>query len=188
MNSALSDMTGQTFWITGLSGAGKTTLANALTLRLRALGHQVVQLDGDTLRDIFSSNDPSQGHHDRDSRLLLAMRYGRLCQMLSSQGLTVVIATISMFNEVHCWNRENLPGYKEIYLKVPLHELRRRDPKGIYRSYDQGTLRSVAGLDLVVDEPLAPDWRMPDDTPLTVEETLNAVLSLVMPPRIHPKS
>jgi adenylylsulfate kinase len=70
----------------------------------------------------------------------------------------VVTATISLFNEIHEWNRATLPGYFEVYLKVPIDELRRRDPKGIYRRFDAGELTHVAGLDLPIDEPEAADW------------------------------
>ena len=62
-----------------------------------------------------------------------------------------------MFEEVYTWNRNNLPNYFEVYLKVPLKELRTRDPKSIYRRYDKGTISNVAGLDLVVDEPHGSD-------------------------------
>ena len=60
--------------------------------------------------------------------------------------------------EVHTWNRSNLPGYFEVYLKVPVEELRRRDSKGIYSRFDAGELTHVAGLDLSIDEPEAADW------------------------------
>ena len=70
----------------------------------------------------------------------------------------MVIATISLFREVHAWNRAHLPGYFEVYLKVPLDELRRRDPKGIYRRFDACELTHVAGLDLPIDEPDTADW------------------------------
>ena len=58
-----------------------------------------------------------------------------------------------MFGEVHTWNRKFLPNYLEIFLKVPMAELRKRDSKGIYSRFDHGLLRNVAGLDLQVDEP-----------------------------------
>ena len=148
---------GAVIWITGLSGAGKTTLATALAQRLRATGGGVVLLDGDELREVFGADAPGAAHHGRDARLALALRYARLCRVLAMQGVTVVIATISLFREVHAWNRANLPGYFEVYLKVPLAELRKRDPKGIYRRFDAGALDNVAGLDLPVDEPEAAD-------------------------------
>ena len=73
------------------------------------------------------------------------------------QGVDVAIATISLFREVHEWNRANLPGYVEIYLAVPMGELRRRDPKQIYARAARGELKDVAGLDFAIDEPQAPD-------------------------------
>ena len=145
-------------WITGLSGAGKSTLAHEVVARLRTEGKAVVQLDGDELREVFGAVAANAQNHGREGRLALAMQYAHLCRVIASQGLTVVIATISLFREVHAWNRDNLPGYFEVYLKVPVEELRRRDPKGIYRRFDAGELSNVAGLDLPIDEPEAADW------------------------------
>jgi adenylylsulfate kinase len=144
---------GTVVWITGLSGAGKSTLANATTEKLRAAGEPVVQLDGDALREVFGAAATIAENHTREARLALAMQYTQLCRVIAEQGQTVVIATISMFKEVHAWNRRHLPGYLEVYLKTPIAELRRRDPKGIYRRFDAGQLSHVAGLDLPVDEP-----------------------------------
>ncbi|MCL6557022.1 MAG: adenylyl-sulfate kinase [Burkholderiales bacterium] len=149
---------GRVIWITGLSGAGKSTVAVEVAERLRTRGEQVVLLDGDQLREIFGAAVPSVENHSRERRLALAMQYAHLCRILAAQGLTVVIATISLFKEVHAWNRDNLPGYFEVYLKVPIEELRRRDPKGIYRRFDAGELTHVAGLDLPIDEPEAANW------------------------------
>ena len=145
-------------WITGLSGAGKTSLASRLVERVREQGRVVILLDGDELREVFGAVLNSQDNHGREGRLLLAMQYAHLCQVISSQGVLVVIATISLFKEVHQWNREHFPSYFEVFLKVPLDELRRRDPKGIYKRFDAGELKHVAGLDLTVDEPDAADW------------------------------
>ncbi|MBU2097519.1 MAG: adenylyl-sulfate kinase [Gammaproteobacteria bacterium] len=152
-----STRTGQVIWITGLSGAGKSTMATLLAARLRQQSAAVALLDGDELRTVFAKDQMDGQHHDRSSRLQLAMQYSALCRLLADQGLTVVIATMSLFHEVQQWNRRYLPRYFEIYLKVPLSELQRRDPKGIYRKFAQGETRQVAGLDLAVDEPQAPD-------------------------------
>jgi adenylylsulfate kinase-like enzyme len=145
-------------WITGLSGAGKSTLGYDVVTRLRAAGKAVVMLDGDELREVFGAVAANAQNHGREGRLALAMQYSHLCRILAAQELTVVIATISLFREVHAWNRANLPGYFEVYLRVPVEELRRRDPKGIYRRFDAGELTHVAGLDLPIDEPEAADW------------------------------
>ncbi len=149
---------GRVIWITGLSGAGKSTLARDVVSRLRADGHSVVMLDGDELREVFGAVATNAEHYGREGRLALALQYAHLCRVLAAQGLTVVIATISLFREVHAWNRAHLPGYFEVYLKVPMDELRRRDPKGIYRRFYAGELSCVAGLDMPIDEPEAADW------------------------------
>lgn len=170
---------GRVIWITGLSGAGKSTLARDVAARLRSVGESVVLLDGDELREVFGAVAANADNHGRAGRLALAMQYGHLCRVIAAQGLTVVIATISLFREVHSWNREHLPGYFEVYLKVPLDELRRRDPKGIYRRFDAGELSDVAGLDLPVDEPAEADLNMEfvPARPVTelVDELIDAV-------------
>lgn len=171
---------GCVLWITGLSGAGKSTLAHQMVARLRARGDAVVMLDGDELREVFGTVSASAQNHGREGRLAMAMQYAYLCRVIAGQGLTVVIATISLFREVHAWNRAHLPGYFEVYLKVPVEELRRRDPKGIYRRFDAGELTHVAGLDLPIDEPAAADWVVefvPERTVTALAEELNQILS-----------
>jgi len=144
---------GRVYWITGLSGAGKTTVGQELWRRLRAAGRSAIFLDGDALREVIAED---LGHNTANRRKS-AMRNARLCRMLCSQGTDVVCPTISLFHEVHRWNRENIPGYQEIYLRVPMDELQRRDSKGIYAAAHRGDLRDVVGLDVVAELPEAPD-------------------------------
>lgn len=167
-------------WITGLSGAGKSTLAHEFVARRRNSGEAVVMLDGDELREVFGAVASNAQNHGREGRLALAMKYAHLCRVIAAQGLPVVIATISLFREVHAWNRVNLPGYFEVYLKVPLEELRRRDPKGIYRRFDAGELTRVAGVDQPIDEPEAADWIVefePERSVTDLAEELNQILT-----------
>lgn len=148
------DAFGSVIWVTGLSGAGKTTLSQEIVKFLRSEGHNAIFLDGDELRDAFGFKT----EHDRDSRLKIATAYSKLCKLLSSQGFIVVIATISMFNEIYAWNRKTFHYYFEIYIKVSMDELVKRDPKGIYKKYFAGELKNVSGLDFSIDEPSNPDW------------------------------
>lgn len=140
-------------WITGLSAAGKTTLGRLVVGALRGRGEPAVLMDGDELREALASTV----NHSAAARLELVHKYSRLARLVASQGVTVVVSTVALFHEIHRWNRENLPEYFEVYLKVPIDELRRRDPKGIYYRYDQGELKNVAGLDIAVEEPKRPD-------------------------------
>lgn len=145
--------TSNVYWLTGLSDSGKSTLCKKLVNYLRDRGKSVVLLDGDEIRAVIGAVRA----HTREERLALALRYSRLCKLLSDQGFDVAIATISLFEEVHEWNRENLPGYCEIFLNVPIEELRRRDTKGIYERFDRNQIKNVAGIDLKVDFPKTPD-------------------------------
>lgn len=159
---------GRVIWITGLSGAGKSTLARALVARLP----HAVLLDGDDLRAVLGATATG---FDRAGRLALAQTYARLCKLLADQGHTVVIATISLFHEIHAWNRENLPGYLEIFLDVSEEERRRRDPKGLYAAAQEGNIRHMAGAETPVDFPQAPHLVLP-----TAELTLEACTESVM--------
>ena len=139
-------------WITGISGAGKTTVGSRLVSELKRLGKNTVFLDGDILRTIFQSANVKTSY-DRDSRIDLALKYSKLCNFLSKSGFDVVIATISMYDEVYCWNSENLDNYYEIFLKVPKKVVMHRDSKGIYADFKIGKVKNVAGFDLKVDFP-----------------------------------
>ena len=149
---------GKVIWITGLSGSGKSTLAKEVKKKFCKRSELVVVLDGDEMREVLGSVASGAENHSRESRLSLALRYSKLCKLISSQGITVIIATISMFEEVHSWNRKNLPEYIEIYLKVPLEVLKNRNSKNIYSLFEEGKISHVAGLDVGVDEPLQPDY------------------------------
>jgi adenylylsulfate kinase len=160
------------FWITGLSASGKTTLGVELTRRIKNHGANVIFLDGDNLRFVLGE----VATHSREDRVRLAYTYARLCRMLCEQGVIVVIATVALFSEIHAWNRENLLGYFEIFLDVPISELRNRDPKGIYKQFDQGKIKNVAGLDLKVDFPSNPDLHFIFDPEIEVHEMAQTVL------------
>lgn len=180
MQALVAHEPGQVIWITGLSGAGKSTLAMEVANRLRARSDAIVMLDGDVLREVFGAASINAQNHGREGRLALSLQYAHLCRVLANQGLTVVIATISLFKETHAWNRINLPGYFEVYLKAPVDELRRRDPKGIYRRFDAGELTDVAGLDLPIDEPEAPDWIVEFAAGLTIDVLADELLNRLM--------
>jgi len=164
---------GLVFWITGLSGAGKTTLGRELTSRLRASGRPVTFLDGDALRSVIAEDLD----HSAEDRRRSAMRNARLCRLLAEQGVDVVCATISLFHEVQRWNRENIAGYREIYLRVPIEELRRRDSKGIYAGAERGDARDVVGLDLPAEVPEAPDLVLDNYGALDVATAVDRILA-----------
>jgi len=166
-----SNATGCVFWITGLSGAGKSTVGERLWRRLRAAGRQAVFLDGDSLRAAISED---LGYRSEDRRRS-AMRNARVCQLLSRQGMDVVCATISLFHEVQNWNRAHIPGYVEIYLQVPLAELERRNSKGIYTSGRDAKHANIVGVDVVAEKPEAPDLVIDNCGPLDADAAVDFI-------------
>lgn len=161
---------GGVVWLTGLSGAGKSTVAAAVRDRLRAAGHNPVLLDGDALRAIL----PNRTGHEPAERRGLARFYAALARDLAEQGHLVICATVSLFHEVHEWNRLHQPRYLEVWLRVPVAELRRRT--GRAELYG-GSAGPVVGLDVAAEFPLRPDLVIGNYGESTSTEAADRVLT-----------
>lgn len=117
-------------FITGLSGSGKSTLARALIQRISEVYNtRAIFLDGDILRECVDNTD-----YSKDGRANMSRYYVRTAKMLVDQGFIVVLATISMFESIRKFNRENFTNYLEVYLNVSTDILRSRDSKGYYKN------------------------------------------------------
>lgn len=169
----LSHRPGRVYWITGLSGAGKTTVGTGLYLRFRDDFPNIVSLDGDLLREVFGS---THGHTPSE-REQLAMSYSRICKLLSDQGINVVCSTISMFHSVRNWNRENIPLYTEIYIKTPIDVLISRDQKGLYSGAISGKIENVLGINVDVQEPTNPDLVLVNDGSMPPDRFVEDMIS-----------
>lgn len=157
---------GTVYWITGLAGAGKTTIGKLLYEKIKEKESNTVFLDGDILREVFG-NDLGYSKEDRKK---CAMRYSRLCAMLQRQGMNVICCTISMFDSVREWNRENICNYREIYIKVSMNTLKTRDQKGLYSGKDMEKQKEVVGIYIDMDEPKFPDFVVQNDGQRTPRE------------------
>lgn len=153
---------GTTYWITGLSGAGKTTIGKKL-YEYMIKNNNVVLLDGDMLREVYQDYC-----YDEDGRINLTYRNGRLCKLLNEQGINVIICCIAMYDECRYWNRQNIKNYKEIFLNVPIEELIRRDQKNLYTRALNNEVCNVMGINMEYEAPKNPDLEinnLGDNTP-----------------------
>ena len=136
---------GAVFWLTGLAGSGKTTLAKELVRQLKRQKSNVIHIDGDDMRYVLG-----EGHaYQKKDRVKLAYIYSRLCKTLSDQGHDVVCSTISLFKEIHQYNRQLFEQYYEIYIECDMQELYKRNQKGIYNK----TESDVVGVSVDYDHP-----------------------------------
>lgn len=162
---------GTVYWITGLSGAGKTTVGKLLFKYLKSKKENVVFLDGDIIREVYQVET-----YDMASRKNLSFLYGRLCKMLSDQNIDVVIGVIAMFEECRQWNRENIENYKEIYLQVSMEELIRRDQKQLYSRALRHEISNVMGIDMDYEEPQNPDITIDNSGAESPEQVLSEII------------
>lgn len=157
---------GIVYWITGLSGAGKTTLGKLLYDRIYQDKKNVFRLDGDIGRKAYLDNIG----YTKEDRKKAAYRHSSVSKMIADQGIDVICCTVSMFDEVRQWNRKNFDKYIEIYLDVPMAVLIQRDQKGLYSKVKNGKTQDVVGMDLRLEFPKTPDIRLVNDGKLPAEE------------------
>lgn len=143
-------------WIIGMAGAGKTTIGKEVYKYYKQKESNWVLLDGDQIREIFL-HDNELNSHTIQERYRNSLRLRSLCKMLDEQNINVVCCVLSIFPEIHAWNRKNFSQYFEIYIKVPFIELERRDQKGLYSGAKTGKIKNVVGFDIQFPEPIIPD-------------------------------
>ncbi|MGE7386853.1 adenylyl-sulfate kinase [Streptomyces sp. NPDC004126] len=169
---------GSTVWLTGLPSAGKTTLAYAAADVLRARGRRVEVLDGDELRQTFSSG---LGYSRTDRRSNVE-RIGRVAQVLARNGVTVLVPVIAPYADarelVRSWHRGSGTDFLEVHVAAPLSVCARRDVKGLYARQAAGEISGLTGVDDPYEEPAAPDLRIASHTQ-TVTESAQELLALL---------
>src|ERR1700694_1934439 len=153
----MSSRKGFTLWLTGLSGAGKTSLAELLKTELRARGVSVEVLDGDEVRTNLSKG-LGFSKEDRDTNI---RRIGYVCRLLSRNDVAAISAAISPYREVRDEVRRLIEAdgaaFIEVYVRCPIEILAERDVKGLYKKALAGELTGFTGVSDPYEEPLAPE-------------------------------
>jgi adenylylsulfate kinase len=170
---------GVTVWLTGLSGAGKTTIADAVAAALRAAGREVEVLDGDEVRRGLSAG-LGFSRDDRDTHV---RRVGFVAELLARHGVVVLVPVIAPYaatrDEVRAQHDARGTGYLEVHVCTPLSECVRRDVKGLYAKAATGELTGMTGIDDPYEEPDKPDLRL-DTTAMDLAAATRRVLDLLI--------
>lgn len=154
-----STVSGAVIWFTGLSGAGKTTLAQALEGQLKAAGHKVELLDGDVVRENLSKG-LGFSREDRNTNI---RRIGFVANLLSKHGVTVLVSAISPYREVRREVLEQSPKSLEVFVDAPLEVVAARDVKGLYAKALRGEIANFTGVSDPYEPPLNPDLHLRTD-------------------------
>jgi adenylyl-sulfate kinase len=161
-------------WFTGLSGAGKTTVANIVEAELEQRGHVVDHLDGDIVRTHLSKG-LGFSKDDRDANIA---RIGWVASRLARAGAAVVVSAISPYEEARRHARslvEQHAPFVEVHVATPLEECARRDPKGLYAAAFAGEIDDFTGVSAPYERPSDPELRV-DTTGATPTESAAVVL------------
>ena len=165
---------GGVLWFTGLSGAGKTTLAFALEERLFNSGYQVYVLDGDNLRRGLNA-DLRFTHEDRTENI---RRAGQVAALFADAGTICIAAFISPYRSDRATAAMNAERFHEIYIRADLTTCERRDPKGLYKQARAGQIKNFTAIDDVYEEPKNPTLIV-DTTALSIEESLDSLFDYI---------
>ncbi|MCL9801483.1 adenylyl-sulfate kinase [Pseudomonas sp. AKS31] len=160
-------------WLTGLSGAGKSTIANALELALLEAGRHTYLLDGDNVR-LGLCNDLGFSDRDREENI---RRISEVAKLFLDAGLIVITAFISPFLRDRALARSVIgdQNFIEVHIDTPLTECERRDPKGLYGKARQGLIKNFTGIDSAYEAPVAPKIRIN-----TLEEDLEKSVQRIL--------
>ncbi len=170
-DTIILEQQGFTIWFTGLSGAGKTTLADALEPILRDRALKVEKLDGDVIRTNLSKG-LGFSKEDRDTNI---RRIAFVCDLLTRNGVAVITSAISPYREVRDEARQTIGNFVEVYVRCSIPELTRRDVKGLYAKALAGDLPNFTGVSDPYEEPLNPEVTVDSETE-SVEESLEKVV------------
>lgn len=162
---------GFTLWFTGLSGAGKTTLAHIIETELRRRGLKVEILDGDVVRTNLSKG-LGFSKEDRDTNI---RRIGFVCHLLSRNGVAAISAAISPYREVRDEVRKMIGDFVEVYVHCPLEVCAERDVKGLYAKAMAGQIPGFTGVSDPYEAPLNPEV-MVDSSKETPEESAKKII------------
>ncbi|WP_277982629.1 sulfate adenylyltransferase subunit CysN [Sphingomonas faeni] len=177
-HASLKNQKAAVLWFTGLSGAGKSTIANLVEMKLARMNRHTFLLDGDNVRHGLNRD---LGFTDAD-RVENIRRVGEVAKLMTDAGLIVITAFISPFRAEREMVRQMIaPGeFIEVHIDTPLAEAERRDVKGLYAKARAGKLANFTGIDSPYEAPANPEIRI-DTTGMSPDEAADAIVAMLIP-------
>ena len=168
---------GQVLWMTGLSGSGKSTIANEVEKILYSQGKKTYILDGDNIRHGLNKD---LGFTDKD-RVENIRRVAEVAKLMSDAGLIVITAFISPFRLEREMARSLFKknDFKEIYISTPLKVAEKRDPKGLYKKARQGKIPNFTGIDSIYEKPTSPELEI-DTSKVSLSKAVKKILNIII--------
>jgi len=157
-------------WFTGLSGAGKTTIARELCPAMEEAGYEVEHLDGDAIRSVLPNTGFSPAERDAHIR-----QVGFLASRLQRHRVAVVVSLVSPYLQSRTFVRHLCREFLEVYVSTPLHVCEARDAKGLYARARRGELRQFTGFDDPYEPPVNPEVVI-DTSVIAVEEATRRIM------------
>ena len=161
---------GVTIWFTGLSGAGKTTITQALAMKLTEHNYPIEVLDGDVIRQNLTKG-LGFSKEDRDENV---RRIGFVANLLTRHGVIVLVSAISPYRDIRQEVRGKIGDFVEVFVNAPLATCEARDVKGLYKKARAGEIKSFTGIDDPYEAPINPEVECRTDLE-TLEESLAKV-------------
>jgi adenylylsulfate kinase len=171
MENGIDRQRGFTLWFTGLSGAGKTTVGEIVEKELKERGLRVEVLDGDIVRTNLSKGLG----FSREDRNINVLRIGFVANLLTRNGVAVIVSAISPYKEARDQVRRRIIDFVEVFVDVPLEVAAERDVKGLYKKAFAGEIEQFTGVSDPYEPPVAPDLILKTDEE-TPEESARKVL------------
>jgi bifunctional enzyme CysN/CysC len=160
---------GAVVWLTGLSGSGKSTIAERVCAELRGQGRLVEHLDGDAVREVFPTGFTREERHEHNRRIAF------LASRLEHHGVIVVASFVSPYRESRAFARSLTHRFAEVHVATPIEECERRDIKGLYARARRGEISRFTGIDDPYEPPLDPELTI-DTSQVSVEDASRRIL------------
>ena len=162
---------GIVFWITGLSGSGKTKIGEKIKKDIIKNYGPTILFSGDDIRNIFDLKK-----YTFKDRLKIVKQYGSLCKNLSNQNINVIFCVVGLMKKVRSWNKKNIQNYLEIFIKSPINKVRKLSKKKIYK---KKYIQNVVGLDIKPEYPNNPHIIIKNDFKDSIEKKAQELISKI---------